>query len=147
MSVMSRKTVRDHIAAGLTTGAPTAQIVYSGQKKVESSPTPCIRVFSSGSGRPAVPKSGRRSVFLFIVQVWVLLYSSDPGDGWDSDQAEDALDTIEAEIAEWIGDNQLTPDMWTSIEYSGTSFATNVVLTGGLTYIVEDIPIEVRVYG
>lgn len=145
MSVLSRETVRDEIASGLTTAlAALAQAVYGQQEPVQAGLSPCVRVMGAGSRRPIVPETGRRSRFRYTVQVWVLAYARDGS--WTAAQAEDRLDALEQAIAQWFGDNQLGHN-WTAIEYADYSNITSAVTEAGETYLVEDIPIEVYVYG
>lgn len=145
MTVMSRAQVRAEIVAGLSAAlAPLVQQVYGHQQPVEAGLSPCVRVVGMGAQRPIVPATGRRSRFRFAVQVWVLAY--DRAGGWTEQDAEDRLDAVEQAIAQWCGDNQLG-HAWTAIEYGGYSAVTAAVIEGGETYLVEDIPLEVHVYG
>jgi hypothetical protein len=144
-TVISRKDVRKEIASGLATALSSLVVaVYDHQKPVEAGLSPCVRVFGLASQRPIVPATGRRSRFRFNVQAWVLAY--DRNGAWTEEDAEDRLDDIEQAIAAWFGDNQLG-HLWTAIEYAGFSAVSAAVIEGGESYLVEDIPIEVQVYG
>ena len=145
MTVLSREAARDELVEGLTVALDglTAS-VYGYQAPVEAGLTPCVRVFGAGTLRPIVPETGRRSHFRLVVQVWVLAY--DREGGWTEADAEDRLDAIEQAIAAWLGDNQFN-EVWTAIEYAAMSTVTAAVTQAGETYLVEDIPIEVYVYG
>lgn len=145
MTAKSREEVRDRLVAGLTVALnDLVAAVYGHQEPVQPGLSPCVRIFSAGTLRPIVPDTGQRSHFRIIIQVWVLAY--DRAGGWTEADAEDRLDAIERALSEWLGENQVN-ETWTAIEYAAMSTVTAAVTEAGETYLVEDIPVEVYVYG
>lgn len=141
-ATVSRKDVRQAIAAGLAANMPTAQVVYRYQKSDFDQQSPVVRVFSAGSVRPTMTARGSRSKFHFSVELWVLY---DNGGGWSEEKAEDALDTLEKELVAWVSNNQVT-SLWTSLNFGQQSVLGNVIV-GGVPYLVEEIMLIAEVYG
>lgn len=139
---ISRKTVREAIGAGLAANLPSAQAVYNHAKADFGGQSPVVRISSESSERPGLTRQGIRSVFRYTVEVWVLLTDRD---GWTEQDAEDTLDTVEAEIISWMVGNHNT-DTWTSLTYDGQSSVV-VAIDGGDTWLIERIPIRAEVHG
>lgn len=144
MSAASRKAVRTEIATGLAVALDSlAQAVYDHQKTISPGLSPVVRVFSAGIQRPPLADDGTgRTQMRFTVQLWVLLY----GEGWTEEDAEARLDDLEEAVANWVWQNQLGHS-WSDLRYAGLSTVDNAVIEGGTPYIVEDIPLEVWIYG
>lgn len=142
----SRKGVREEIGTGLTTAlAALAQDVYDHQARVIGTASPVVRVYSVGSFRPQRTGRGLRSVFRFVIQVWVL-YGDEETETYTEEEAEDLLDDIEKGVIDWMDDNQ-NNQIWTGIQYLAPGSEVRNVRIGSEVYLVEDIPIEVQVYG
>ncbi len=139
---ISRKDVRQALASGLTTALTAAQAVYRYQKSDFSQQSPVVRVYSSGSERPAMTARGIRSKFFFTVELWVL-YAN--GTTWDEEDAEDAMDTLEQQVMGYVANNQVTTT-WTTLRYGRPSTLGNVTV-GGAPYLVEEIVLVAEVYG
>lgn len=139
---VNRETVRDALAAALGTGLTSAQAVYGYQRGGFDGQTPVVRVMSAGSFRTRFTAQGGRGELFFLVQAWVLY--ADPALNWTEAQAEDRLDQLEFELATWMENNRNT-QYWSWIEYAGRSFV-NVVKFQGQPYLVEDIPVLVKVF-
>ncbi len=138
----NRKDIRKAVAAGLSASMPTAQAVYGYQKSDFGQQSPVVRVYSSGSERPSITARGARSKFFFVVEIWVL-YAA--GATWTEENAEDAIDTLEKELIEWIGANQVN-SLWTHLEYARPSLMGTVTV-GGIPYLVEEFSLAAQVYG
>ena len=139
---VSRKVIREAIAAGLSVGVTSAQAVYSYAAADFDGQSPVVRVSSSSSERPQLTAAGIRSMMRFTVDVWVLLSDRD---GWNEQDAEDTLDTVEHEIITWMVGNQNT-DNWTSLQYDAPT-TTFPAIIGGDTWLVEEITVRAEVYG
>lgn len=103
--------------------------------------TPLLSILSAGSTRGRMTPEGFRAGFRFTLQVWVIQSMS----GWSYADAEDALDDIEADIADIISDNAVTSD-WDHLELDGES-EVNEAVVSGVPYYMESIPIAVYLGG
>lgn len=139
---VSRKVIREAIAAGLLSGVTSAQAVYSYAAADFAGQSPVVRVSSSSSERPQMTAAGIRSMMRFTIDVWVLLSDRD---GWNEQDAENTLDTVEHEIITWLVANQNTDD-WTSLQYDAASTIFPAIV-GGDTYLIEEITVRAEVYG
>lgn len=138
---VNRKDIRATLAAALTTALTTAQAVYGYQRGGFEGRTPVVRVMSAGSERPRYTAQGNRGTLHFLVQLWVLY--TDPDAGWTEANAEDALDQLEYELAAYVETYRATDD-WIAIDLEGRS-RVEIVRYQGLPYVVEDVPIAVKV--
>lgn len=141
----SRHTVRDAFAALLNaamvgTGLPV-QAVYAYRVGDFSGQSPVVAVSSAGSRRQRMTKLGSRATFYLLVSTFVM-YSD--GSTWGEDDAEDALDSIEALLADVIDDNQVTTN-WQALDYYDRSDRVSVEI-GGIEYIYESVEIAVEVF-
>lgn len=140
---ISRRVVREAIAAGLQASCASAKAVYGYAASDFGSQWPVVRVMSRGSNRPAVTAAGVRSQFVFLVDLWVLF--KDLAAGWSEEDAENTLDALEQEITSWLTDHQ-GGTTWTSIYYSRPS-TVDVVLIAGEAWLTEAIQVTAEVYG
>lgn len=140
---ISRRAVREALAAGLTEACASAEAVYACGVSEFGSRWPVVRVMSRGSERPAITAAGIRSRFTFLVDVWVLY--RDGAAGWSEQDAENALDGLEREIIGWLSENQVG-GLWTAIYYDGRS-AVDVVSIAGEPWLTEAIQVTAEVYG
>lgn len=140
---ISRRTVREALAAGLAESCVSAQTVYAYGKSDFGSRWPVVRVMSRGSDRPATTAAGIRSRFTFLVDVWVLYRSVEAG--WSEGDAENTLDALEREIIGWLTDNG-GGELWTSIHYAGPS-TVDVINIAGEPWLTEAIQVTAEVYG
>ena len=101
--------------------------------------TPLVSVLSGGTLREPLTFMGDHPTFGFEVQVWVL----QEGTGWTHEQAEDALDDIEALIAGVYESNRGTAN-WEILEYAGPSTIIELA-AAGTPYYLERIPTTVKV--
>lgn len=136
---ISRKAVRDAIAAGLAAGMPSAQAVYGHQQTNLAGQSPAVRVYTAGGERPQLPATGIRSRFRYNVEIWVLFTNDEAG-------AEDLLDQLEYELITWLGANQIG-ELWQALMYDGESVVDNVRVTAGDVWLVEEVHLVAEVYG
>lgn len=135
---ISRRAVRESIAAGLAAGLPSAQAVYGYQETDLQGQSPTVRVYTAGAQRPQLPATGIRSRFRYTVELWVLFE--------DEAAAENTLDQLEYELITWLGANQIG-DLWQALMYEGESVVDNVRVSAGSVWLVEEIHLVAEVYG
>ncbi len=146
MSSSSRETVRDAFAALLETalvgdGLP-AQAVYGYQVGDFAGATPVV---TCSSGPIFREKRSMGACWTTLAQLYVhvfVLYS-DEGT-WGEDDAEDALDDIEALVADVIMDNKSNAGVWSNIRYAEPTLTDGVEI-GGVEYRREAITLEFEV--
>lgn len=143
----NRKVVRQALAALLNTnlvgsGNPLQQL-YRYQIGDFRGQSPVGVLTSAGTKRERMTFMGSKATFFFDLHLFVLY--ADPGTTWDEEDAEDALDDIEAEVAALLDANQRSAD-WEAIDYADRSTALPVVI-GGAEYKHEIIPLSVEVFG
>ena len=63
--------------------------------------------------------------------------------GWDEEDAEDALDGLEHDLAAYVEANRATAN-WLALDMAGRS-VVEIVRYQGLPYLVEDVPVMVKV--
>lgn len=139
MATTSRETVRDALVALLETalvgaGLPVKTVVGSKQDSLIGI-WPLVAVLSAGSAREALTFSGNIAAFNFNVQVYVR--QSDTS--WTHAQAEDALDDIEARIAEVYEDEMFNRPTWEVLQYSADTTVVEAAIEG-VPFYIENIP-------
>lgn len=144
----SRETSRDALTTLLTTaltgaGNPCQAVIgHKPTKNDIKNRSPLVAVMSRGSDRVRFTFEGGRLEALLTIQIWVL--GSDASGSWTAALAEDKLDEIEADIFNTLEQNCST-DNWAWISYDGESVADDIPYDG-TPYIVENIPIRVKVH-
>jgi hypothetical protein len=138
----NRKNLRQALATALTTALTSVQAVYRYQRGGFEGQTPVVRVMSMGSNRIRLTPLGSAAELYFLIQIWVLY--TDTAAGWSEEQAEDRLDDIDAQLASWLEGNRKSTD-WQAIDQTGRSFV-QIVRFQGRPYLVEDVPVTVKVY-
>ena len=119
---------------------PSAQAVFHFQKSDFGKASPVVYITSSGSRRKKLTRSGYQSQFKLNIHLWVLQVSKDGT--WTEEQAEDALDQLEKELAEACLSVQGS-SLISFIEYEGQSNADGIVIIGGEPYLHEIVPVVV----
>ena len=85
------------------------------------------------------------SIYIFDFEIHNLILYADADANWSEQEAEDALDLLEYELSQFMGEKtNLKNDLWKSIRYLGRSIIGKLVI-GGNTYQDEIIPIQVFV--
>lgn len=138
--VMSREIVRDAIVEQMRPALTVAQSVEGHKANIQGQ-WPAVRVLTGGSLRPQVTERGIRSEFYYLVQLWVLFHKEGL---WTEAEAEDTLDALEQQLAEWMANNQVG-EIWTGLMFEGRSHV-GTTNEGGETFLVEEIPIKAEVY-
>ncbi len=136
----SRAEVRQELAKYLKGAMPSAQEVYHFQKSDFGKASPVVYITSSGSNRQRLTRAGYQSHFKLNVHLWVLQVSKDGA--WTEEQAEDALDQLEKELAEACLNVQGSR-LISFIEYEGQSNADGITIIGGEPYLHEIVPVVV----
>jgi hypothetical protein len=141
----NRETLRDALAALLTTalvgtGLP-AQHVYGYPIGDFGAESPVVVVGSAGSERVRETTSSKWRDW-FHLDVFVFVVCVDAGTTWGEDDAEDALDLIEKEIADALIDNTEAGSV-NFFEPAGRSTVDHIVI-GGDNYRREHIPVRGR---
>lgn len=137
---MSREVVRDAVVAGMRPALTVAQSVEGHKANIQGQ-WPAVRLLTAGSLRPQVTERGVRSEFYYVAQLWVLYYKEGL---WTEAEAEDTLDALEQQLAEWLANNQVG-EIWTGLMFDGRS-RVGTYNEGGETFLVEEIPIKAEVY-
>jgi hypothetical protein len=83
-------------------------------------------------------------VFRFAILSFVR--EADPDDGWTSENVEDALDSLEAAIADSIMVHRSDPPYWINMMYSGDYSEVLPVTIAGDPYKMEGAVVEMEVF-
>lgn len=141
MSV-SRRLIRQRLAQELGGYLLSAAAIYD-HKPGQIGGHPAVFVISSGTNRDKTATAGFGAVFDFEIHNLILYADADAN--WSEQEAEDALDLLEYELSQFMGEKtNLKNDLWKSIRYLGRSIIGKLVI-GGNTYQDEIIPIQVFV--
>ena len=136
----ARKVVREQLAAAIGGVMTSAQAVYD-HKPAELEGSPAVMVLSAGSERRKETTAGFGATFFFEIHNLVLY--ADPKAGWTEEDAEDALDTLEYELATFMNDKaNLKGSYWKTIRYAGRSVIGKTII-GGTEYQDEIVPLVV----
>jgi len=135
----SREAVRDSLRTLLETslvgaGLPVKTVMGSKASSLEGI-TPLITVLSDGTERKRMTFGDDRPLFYLILTTYV---QQEEG-AWTNAMAIDALDCIEASIAQVFEDNRCGT-AWDALEYNGRSTVTEGAIAGVPCYI-ETIPV------
>lgn len=141
MSVaLNREIIRDTLVEDLRAALTVAQKV-EGHKANINGQWPALFLLTAGSLRPQVTEAGIRSEFYYLAQLWVLYHKEGL---WTEAEAEDTLDALEQQLAEWMANHQVG-ELWTALMFNGRS-QVGITVDGGESFLVEEIPIKVEVY-
>ena len=144
-SPVSRETIRKKLAADMAVYLTRAARVDNHQKSDLGDDMPVVRVISAGAIRPQTIAAGRRSKFKFTIQLFV--QHSEVDGVWTNSDAEDALDALEQQVADYVSDNQNIPDFWTHLAYDDSGSVVYTAKQNSIVWLVEDINVVVEVYG
>ena len=146
MSVVSREPARKALAQLLETDlvgtSKPVQAVYAYQVGDFQGQSPVV-VVTSGPMERLRDTMGDCYRSRFNLMVYVFVLYADPGTAWGEDDAEDALDAIEAAIAETLLNNTRTAN-WDRLSYSEAT-AVDAVVIGGVEYRRELITLTAEV--
>ena len=148
MTVLSRKTVRKEVGAGLETvlvgtGLPCAA-VYSYQVGKLGGMSPVVEVLSGTINRPFAGMGTKRYESDMTLEIHILVYDGQVNQPFTDEQKEDAADDIEAIVAQWVADHQR------GTNYRAVRFAeeqsqrAEVKMLDGNPYMIEILKLEVE---
>lgn len=150
MSAAVRSPIRAALAAllsaALTGGGNPVQAVYDGDRSTFAHEAPVVTVRAAGSRRRQrkLDSTKGQNTFAFAIQVYVP--DAIPDGSWTDDQAEDALDSIEAKIADVVLANRRAAN-WLLLDWDEDfSAIESGVQIGSLTYKRETIILTTMVY-
>jgi hypothetical protein len=106
--------------------------------------SPVITMARASSDRPRLTIRGTSAKFIVVIEVYVL--QADVESGWTEEQAQDLLDTIEAEITDVVSQHAKNGTNWDSLDYARQSEATMIIMQGK-PYWWERIFLTVEVKG
>jgi hypothetical protein len=141
MSALNRRYSRAALTALLETALVNSSLceaVYGYQPSDFGGKSPVATVSSAGSMRVKQTRGLDKNEFYFNVHVFTL-YSD--GSTWNEDDAENAIDNIEAAVSNVVSVNTKTNN-WSNIEISERTI-TDSVEVGGIEYRREVIPVRV----
>lgn len=138
----SRATARLALGTLLSGTLSGAQAVYSYPRATYDGQSPVVALSSAGTTRE--PYTFSDTLPTFRVHIHVFVIYQDSAAGWGEDDAEAALDAMEAAIDAVLIANQETAN-WQDIRYAGATSINNVIL-GGVTYRHETIPVDIEVH-
>ena len=143
LQVPNRADVRRTLKSVIKGSATGIQTIYHYQAVDLKGESPVLRIMSASSERPPLTFKGRRSTFGVLLQLAVL--SSDDDNNWTTENAEDTLDLIEAQLSQVL----FKPQSWQgtailTVNNNGPSIVRKDVIQG-TTYLEELIPILVEV--
>jgi hypothetical protein len=144
MSALNRRYSRAALTALLETALVNTNLcaaVYGYQPSDFGGKSPVATVSSAGSMRAKQTRGSDRNEFYFHIHVFAL-YSD--GGLWNEDDAENAIDNIEASVSSVVSANTKT-DNWANIEMSERTI-TDSVEVGGIEYRREVIPVRVSTF-
>ena len=146
---VSRETVRKKIATDIEAYLTRAARVDNHQQSEVGDDMPVVRVMSAGAIRPQTIAAGVRSKFKFTIQLIVLHSEIVNGStvAWSNADAEDAIDELEQQVADYVSDNQNIPEFWTHLSYDNNGSSVYTAQMNGAVWLMEDINIVVEVYG
>ena len=140
----SRQLVREQLAAAIAADMVLAHRIYDHKPAaLDEDGSPAVMVLSAGTNRSRATTEGFGAGFYFEIHNLVLY--ADPDEEWTEEDAEDALDTLEYQLAVFMDDSaNLKGSYWKSIRYEGRSAIGNARI-GGTDYQDEIIPLLVMV--
>lgn len=147
MTLISRTPVRTHFASLLETalvgdGLP-AQAVYP-YLVGDFGGASAVVVVASGPIERKIAGFGNCWNVYITLNVYVFVLYADPVNGWTESNATDAVDAIEAIIADVVINNQNVDTYWGNANYSEPT-QPDVVAIGGVPYQRELIKVQMEV--
>lgn len=137
--MLSRREVRNQLAAIIKAGIPTLQAVYSFKAMDLQGQSPVITLASNGLRLDALTFIEPARIYFYAVHVLVLL--TDIASGWTSEDAENLNDDLVLALTQVLYDNKAN-EFWNSVNVEDRTF-TDEVIIGGVTYLDEVIIISV----
>lgn len=143
MSTPDRGATRKAVAIRLRANVPSAAAILDYQANDFGGQSPTIVVTSAASERERATMQGSIAVFVFFLHLFVA-FAQDGEAGYTDSDAEDLLDQVEREIAQFVDRTQRTTD-WHALAYSRASDAGTPATIGGIEYRHEVVALAVSV--
>ena len=143
MTMVDRRVVREAFATALSAAVSGYEEVIGHTTQDFGGKTPVATVLSAGSGRPPMTAEGGRTTIFLSLNHWVLYSSED--DSWTEQDAENTMDDLERQVAQFVHTNRRTTD-WDDLAYDSRSIIRTIPV-GGDMYLHEQFPIKVEVFG
>lgn len=137
--IHSRREVREAIAALIKSQSTSTELVYSYLPSDFAGASPVIVITGAGSERARTTFMGMKVAFHLVVEVFVLYADPNATPPWTSQDAENTLDALEADIATIVSNNP-AGSCWQALTYETVS-AVSKVSVGGVSYLYEAIPL------
>lgn len=140
----NRKSLRAALRSFLASNVSSAQAVYAYGKSKFDGQSPVICITSAASERERITMQGSSLAATLDIHTFVIHRS--PDDSWTEENAEDALDDIEQQIAQAIDLQPTRAGAWGLLKYAGPSDAREVLKIEGVDYLHEVITVEAQEY-
>lgn len=144
-NVLSRKTVREALAAAIDAKFSSDWDVFSYKVKKFNGKARNIVVSSAGSGREIRDADADESDSSFRFRIFVLVLYADDANGWTEQESEDELDFAEKNLTDFCNDNQSAAN-WNRLYIEGMSDADMVMDLGGQMFRREIIVVRTEKY-
>lgn len=139
----TRKTVREQVKLAIEPYMTAAEVVFDHQPTSLDGKDPAVLVLSAGSDRTRETTSGIGTAYRFEIRT--LVKHVDAAESWTEEDAEDALDTLEAEVATFIDAAGVKGANWDYVRYAEAVSVITKVEIGGSAFLQESIQVIVRV--
>jgi len=141
MSVNSRKAVRTALQTGLQAAVTNAQEVLGYKPTRPDGKSPIVGITSLMTDRPPLSLLGTKDQFDFSIVLMVNITTREL-----EAEAEDILDDLEQQVAQYIEDNKGKTANWKTLTHNGGSTISYFQPQAGVVYVQEAIPIRVQVF-
>ena len=144
-NVVSRKTVREALAAAIDTKFSSDWDVFNYKVKTFNGKARNIVVSSAGSGRTIMGADADESDSSFRFRIFVFVLYANDELSWTAQQSEDALDGAEKDLTDLFNDNQSAAN-WNRLYTEGMSDPDQVIDEGGQVFRREIITVRTEKY-
>lgn len=140
-----RQTTREALATEAATYVTSAQAIYDHKPDDFGGQFPILAFESAGTiERSRERFQGTHAMFAFTAHIFVLY--ADPAQSWTKQNADDAIDAMEHELATFIEAKTKVSGSWQNLAQSGASVILDNVMIGGVRYINERVPLVCGVW-
>lgn len=138
-----RYAIRALIKTGLETAVTLGQAFYAYPEGNIQGQSPVLTVMSAGSERGDQTFHGLTKTFRYVVTVLVLIHEKS-SNTYTYEDAEDLLDQVEQQIADWVHTNDTNTNDWISVQYTAPTSQGVWDDVSGNTYRYEQIELVVE---
>lgn len=150
MSAVSRKIVRDrivsHFQTDLTGAGPVESVYGHDRRDFKAGESPVVLVLSEGIARQPHGIGSSKYASFMRFSVLVFVREADESASWTSANVEDALDSVEAAIADSVMSHRQDVGYWTNLMLSGDTSNILPGNVGGKPYKMEIMSLVAEVY-